>query len=150
MQALEGFRSGRYRVLVATDIAARGIDVEEIGHVVNYDLPHVPEDYVHRIGRTARAGAAGDAISFGCEAYAISLPDIEAFIGRKIPVATFDHEALLKAAVSEPRHRHAHGQSHGHGHGEGRGHGGGEHQGPARGRRRGNGRGPRSRPPTNH
>jgi len=62
--ALEGFRSGKYRVLVATDIAARGIDVEEIGCVINYDLPHVPEDYVHRIGRTARASASGIAWSF--------------------------------------------------------------------------------------
>ena len=61
-----------------------------VSHVFNYDLPQDAEDYVHRIGRTARAGAAGDAISFGCEDYAISLPEIEAFIGRKIPVATFD------------------------------------------------------------
>src|SRR5205807_360220 len=58
-QALEGFRSGKHRVLVATDIAARGIDVAEIGHVINFDMPHVPEDYVHRIGRTARAGTRG-------------------------------------------------------------------------------------------
>src|SRR5437764_2425483 len=63
-QAMEGFREGKYRVLVATDIAARGIDVADIGHVVNFDLPHVPEDYVHRIGRTARAEAAGRASSF--------------------------------------------------------------------------------------
>src|SRR6267154_1246051 len=61
-QSLEGFRSGKYRVLVATDIAARGIDVAEIGHVINFDLPHVPEDYVHRIGRTARAEASGRAV----------------------------------------------------------------------------------------
>jgi len=150
LRMLKDFQAGKLPVLIGTDVASRGLHVPGVSHVFNYDLPQDPEDYVHRIGRTARAGAAGDAISFGCEAYAISLPDIEAFIGRKIPVATFDHEALLKAAVSEPRHRHAHGQSHGHGHGEGRGHGGGEHRGPARGRRRGNGRGPRSRPPTNH
>jgi ATP-dependent RNA helicase RhlE len=62
--ALDGFKDGSYRVLVATDIAARGIDVAEIGHVVNFDLPHVPEDYVHRIGRTARAAASGRASSF--------------------------------------------------------------------------------------
>jgi ATP-dependent RNA helicase RhlE len=62
--ALEGFKDGTYRVLVATDIAARGIDVAEIGHVVNFDLPHVPEDYVHRVGRTARAAASGRASSF--------------------------------------------------------------------------------------
>src|SRR5436190_5002864 len=146
LRMLKDFQAGKLPVLIGTDVASRGLHVPGVSHVFNYDLPQDPEDYVHRIGRTARAGAAGDAISFGCEAYAISLPDIEAFIGRKIPVATFDHEALLKAAVSEPRHRHAHGQSHGHGHAEGRGHGGGEHQGPARGRRRGHGRGPRSRP----
>lgn len=62
--ALDGFKSGRYRVLVATDIAARGIDVADIGHVVNFDLPHVPEDYVHRVGRTARASASGHASAF--------------------------------------------------------------------------------------
>jgi ATP-dependent RNA helicase RhlB len=145
---LKDFQAGKLPVLIGTDVASRGLHVPGVSHVFNYDLPQDPEDYVHRIGRTARAGAAGDAISFGCEAYAISLPDIEAFIGRKIPVATFDHEALLKVAVAEPRHRHAHGQSHGHGHGEGRGHGG-ERRGPERGRRRGHGRGPRSRPPAN-
>src|SRR5574341_1409776 len=63
-EALDGFRNGRYRVLVATDIAARGIDVPEISHVVNFDLPGTPEDYIHRIGRTARAAASGRASSF--------------------------------------------------------------------------------------
>ncbi len=62
-QALAGFKSGRYRVLVATDVAARGIDIEALSHVVNFDVPHVPEDYIHRVGRTARAGATGDAIT---------------------------------------------------------------------------------------
>jgi ATP-dependent RNA helicase RhlB len=74
-----------------------------VSHVFNYDLPQDPEDYVHRIGRTARAGATGDAISFGCENYAISLPDIEAFIGRKIPVAAFDHNALMSGKPNAPR-----------------------------------------------
>ena len=63
-RALAGFKNGKIRVLVATDIAARGIDIDGVSHVVNYDLPHVPESYVHRIGRTARAGAAGTAIAF--------------------------------------------------------------------------------------
>jgi ATP-dependent RNA helicase RhlB len=67
-----------------------------VQNVINYDLPQVSEDYVNRIGRTARAGAAGDAISFGCETYAISLPDIEDYIGHKIPVATFDASILPK------------------------------------------------------
>ena len=86
-------------MLIGTDVASRGLHVPGVSHVFNYDLPQDPEDYVHRIGRTARAGAAGDAISFGCETYAISLPDIEAFIGRKIPVATFDHNALVSVAA---------------------------------------------------
>src|SRR5207237_2434606 len=63
-QALAGFKSGRYRVLVATDIAARGIDVEALPHVVNFDVPHVPDDYIHRVGRTARAERTGDAFTF--------------------------------------------------------------------------------------
>jgi ATP-dependent RNA helicase RhlE len=63
VKAIEGFKSGEFRILVATDIAARGIDISHIAHVINYDLPQVPEDYVHRIGRTARAGAEGEAVS---------------------------------------------------------------------------------------
>ena len=78
-QALEGFRDGRYRVLVATDIAARGIDVAEIGHVVNFDLPNVPANYVHRVGRTARADASGVASSFVSPEEAPLLRDIERF-----------------------------------------------------------------------
>jgi ATP-dependent RNA helicase RhlB len=97
--------------------------------VFNYDLPQDPEDYVHRIGRTARAGATGDAISFGCETYAISLPDIEAFIGRKLPVATFDHNALVTTERYTPAHRPRHG-----------GAGGPSRGGPPRG-------GPRRGPP---
>jgi ATP-dependent RNA helicase RhlB len=81
---------------------------------------------VHRIGRTARAGATGDAISFGCETYAISLPDIEDFIGRKIPVATFNHDALVTALPNAPRTHRPH---------QGHGDGGRRHSGPPRGRR---------------
>jgi ATP-dependent RNA helicase RhlE len=83
--ALEGFKNGRFRVLVATDIAARGIDVEEIGHVVNFDLPHVPEDYVHRIGRTARASASGRATSFACPEELSLLRDIEKYTRSALP-----------------------------------------------------------------
>ena len=116
LRMLKDFQAGQLPVLIGTDVASRGLHVPGVSHVFNYDLPQDPEDYVHRIGRTARAGAAGDAISFGCEAYAISLPDIEAFIGRKIPVATFDRDALVKpaAAPHEPAKRHGHGP-HGHG-----------------------------------
>jgi ATP-dependent RNA helicase RhlE len=85
--ALEGFKDGTFRVLVATDIAARGIDVAEIGHVVNFDLPHVPEDYVHRIGRTARASASGRASSFAAPEEADLLHGIEKFTRARIPRA---------------------------------------------------------------
>jgi ATP-dependent RNA helicase RhlB len=138
LRMLKDFQAGKLAVLIGTDVASRGLHVPGVSHVFNYDLPQDPEDYVHRIGRTARAGAAGDAISFGCEAYAISLPDIEAFIGRKIPVATFDHEALMKVAVHAPdRQRHAHSEDGGRGH----------RQRPPHGRRHGGGAGRRSRTP---
>lgn len=86
-RALEGFRAGSIAVLVATDLAARGIDIDGITHVFNFDLPNVPESYVHRIGRTGRAGASGRAIAF-CDAEERSLlRDIERFVKRSIPVA---------------------------------------------------------------
>jgi ATP-dependent RNA helicase RhlB len=88
LSLLKQFQTGELPVLVATDVAARGLHVPDVSHVINYDLPEDSEDYVHRIGRTARAGASGDAISFACETYAFSLPDIEAFIGHKIPTET--------------------------------------------------------------
>ncbi|MGV8923833.1 MAG: ATP-dependent RNA helicase RhlB, partial [Thermomonas sp.] len=82
---LKKFQGGQLELLVATDVAARGLHIDGVSHVYNYDLPFDAEDYVHRIGRTARLGAEGDAISFACERYAMSLPDIEAFIEQKIP-----------------------------------------------------------------
>jgi ATP-dependent RNA helicase RhlE len=95
-QALEGFRSGKHRVLVATDIAARGIDVAEIGHVINFDLPHVPEDYVHRIGRTARAEASGRASSFASPEEHDLLRGIEKFTRKAVERAAVprEHEAF--------------------------------------------------------
>jgi ATP-dependent RNA helicase RhlB len=129
LSMLKAFQAGELAVLIGTDVASRGLHVPGVSHVFNYDLPQDPEDYVHRIGRTARAGAAGDAISFGCETYAISLPDIEDFIGRKIPVATFDHNALVSAQPNAPRsHRPRPGGPHE----------GGERRGPPRRRRPGN------------
>ncbi|MCA9342383.1 hypothetical protein KC945_03180, partial [Candidatus Saccharibacteria bacterium] len=89
------FGKGEVAILVATDVAARGLHIPDVSHVFNYDLPQDPEDYVHRIGRTARFGASGDAVSFACERYAISLPDIEAYIEHKIPVASVDPELLV-------------------------------------------------------
>ena len=94
LRMLREFHDGKLAVLVATDVAARGLHIPDVSHVFNYDLPQDPEDYVHRIGRTARAGAAGDAVSFGCEHYVQSLPDIEAFIGQRIPVGSFDPAEL--------------------------------------------------------
>ncbi len=85
LRFLADFHAGDLAVLIATDVASRGLHVPDVSHVFNYDLPQDAPDYVHRIGRTARAGASGDAISFACEEYAVSLPDVEKYIGRKIP-----------------------------------------------------------------
>jgi ATP-dependent RNA helicase RhlB len=92
---LQRFQEGQLDILVATDVAARGLHIPHVSHVFNYDLPHEAEDYVHRIGRTARLGAEGDAISFACDLYAMSLPDIEAYIGQSIPVASIDPAWLV-------------------------------------------------------
>jgi ATP-dependent RNA helicase RhlE len=92
-RALAQFRAGQVRVLVATDIAARGIDVDGVTHVINYDLPNVPESYVHRIGRTARAGAAGIAISFCDASERAQLKDIEKLIRARLPVLQADRLA---------------------------------------------------------
>jgi ATP-dependent RNA helicase RhlB len=97
LRLLREFQEGALPVLVATDVAARGLHIPDVSHVINFDLPEDPEDYVHRIGRTARAGASGDAISFACETYAFCLPDIESFIGHDIEVgiiATDDMEPV--------------------------------------------------------
>jgi len=93
---LERFRSGEVKVLVATDVAGRGIHIEGITFVVNYTLPYESEDYVHRIGRTGRAGAAGKAVSFACEEGAFYLPDIEEYIGKKLK-CIIPEESLLKS-----------------------------------------------------
>jgi ATP-dependent RNA helicase RhlB len=115
-------------VLVATDVAARGLHIPDVSHVFNFDLPQDREDYVHRIGRTARAGKAGDAISFGCEEYVFSLPDIEAYIGHKVPVdsipADMDRDGLIRPE-RRPR-KPPRGGRPGGGGGGGRRHGGGQ------------------------
>jgi len=102
LRMLRDFHEGTLAVLIGTDVASRGLHIPDVSHVFNYDLPQDPEDYVHRIGRTARAGAEGDAISFGCEAYVMSLPDIEAYIGRKLPVAAVPQDMLAEIAPMEP------------------------------------------------
>jgi len=87
---LKAFTDGRCHILIATDVAARGLHIPDVSHVFNFDLPQDAEDYVHRIGRTARAGASGDAVSFACEDYAFHLLDIEEFIGHQVPREEID------------------------------------------------------------
>jgi ATP-dependent RNA helicase RhlB len=103
LRMITDFQAGELPVLIGTDVASRGLHIPEVSHVFNYDLPQDAEDYVHRIGRTARAGASGDAISFGCEAYAVGLPDIEAYIGNRIPVARVDTDELADVSRPPPR-----------------------------------------------
>jgi len=95
LKILEQFTDGQLDVLVATDVAARGLHIPAVTHVFNYDLPDDCEDYVHRIGRTGRAGATGHAISLACEQYVFNLPAIESYIEHDLPVSKYDHEALL-------------------------------------------------------
>ncbi len=103
--ALDGFKSGQYRVLVATDIAARGIDVEALGHVVNFDVPAAPEDYIHRVGRTARAELTGEAFTFVAQDETDDLRAIERAIGKALPRVTlpdFDYSAKPTAKFEVP------------------------------------------------
>jgi len=103
--ALAGFRSGQYRVLVATDIAARGIDIEALGHVVNFDVPQAPDDYIHRVGRTARAEAVGDAFTFVAPEEENDLRAIEKAIGKRLPRITlpdFDYSARPEGKFEVP------------------------------------------------
>jgi ATP-dependent RNA helicase RhlB len=110
LKMLMQFQKGELPVLIGTDVASRGLHIPGVQYVINFDLPHEREDYVHRIGRTARAGAAGDAISFGCESYAISLPDIEDYIGHKIPVVNYDPALLPKLVKPKYKPREKSGQ----------------------------------------
>ncbi len=106
LQIIEDLKAGKLRYLVATDVAARGLDIGGLDLVINYDLPDEPESYVHRIGRTARAGKSGKAISLACEKFVYNLPGIERFLGTKIPVMHFDESLLLEdksAHVRIPR-----------------------------------------------
>src|SRR4029079_17241981 len=117
-RAVGGFKAGRYRVLVATDIAARGIDVEALSHVINFDVPAVPEDYIHRVGRTARAEATGDAFTFVSRDEEQDLRAIERAIGKTLPRITlpgFDYarkpterlEVPIRDRIAEIRARKA-------------------------------------------
>jgi ATP-dependent RNA helicase RhlB len=99
LKFLRNFHDGELAVLIATDVASRGLHIPDVSHVFNFDLPQDPPDYVHRIGRTARAGAEGDAISFACEEYAVSLPEIEEFLGHKIPAGAIAPDLLAKGLL---------------------------------------------------
>ena len=149
---LNRFQKGQLEILVATDVAARGLHIDGIKYVYNYDLPFDAEDYVHRIGRTARLGEEGDAISFACERYAMGLPDIEAYINQKIPVEAVTAELLT--ALPRPERARVEGDEEGESVGaifreareakaaEDERRGGGRRSGPGGGRRDGE-RGPR-------
>ena len=115
-RAMDGFRREDFQIMVATNIAARGLDVTHITHVISYDVPHVPEDYVHRIGRTARAEAEGDAFVLVSPPEEKSLADIERHMGQRLPRVTlpdFDYRQSAPAKSEKPGHKHGGGQRHG-------------------------------------
>jgi ATP-dependent RNA helicase RhlE len=148
-RALEDFKAYKVQVLVATDIAARGLDISELPQVVNYELPHVPEDYVHRIGRTGRAGCTGQALSLVSDDERDRLKAIERVLARKISVLPLDRSQIPRPSgeglAREPRHvdpravqqRQQQGRSHGNGKGHG---GGGPRGGQGHGKAHGHGR----------
>lgn len=119
---LRRFQDGEFKIMVATDVAARGLHIPEVSHIFNYDLPQSGEDYVHRVGRTARAGASGAAVSFACENYAHYLVDIEDYIGHRIDNVPVDQDSLLtpepplkrkpkkSRGSGQHRNRHKHGK----------------------------------------
>jgi ATP-dependent RNA helicase RhlB len=106
LKFLRDFHNGDLAVLIATDVASRGLHIPDVSHVFNFDLPQDAADYVHRIGRTARAGTDGDAISFACEEFAVSLPEIESYIGHKIPSAPIPPELLAIEVTASPAGEH--------------------------------------------
>jgi ATP-dependent RNA helicase RhlE len=118
IEALEGFKSGKYEVMVATDIAARGIDVAGVSHVINYDVPEKPEDYVHRIGRTGRAQAVGDAFTLVTPENEKDIRDIQRFIGAKIPelkLEGFPYGPYAPRPDQPPQQRESRGGARAHG-----------------------------------
>ncbi|MDM2737019.1 ATP-dependent RNA helicase RhlE [Citrobacter sp. Ct235] len=134
-RALADFKSGEIRVLVATDIAARGLDIEELPHVVNYELPNVPEDYVHRIGRTGRAAATGEALSLVCVDEHKLLRDIEKLLKKEIPriaMPGYEPDPSIKAEPIENGRQQRGGGGGGRGRGQGQGQGAGRAQQPRR------------------
>jgi ATP-dependent RNA helicase RhlB len=128
-QLFREFSEGMLPILVATDLAARGLHIPDVSHIFNFDLPQNAEDYVHRIGRTARAGASGDAVSFVCEEYVFSLADIERLLGYRIPVSRVDDSLLVTPA---PPVVYSIRRPHGHAHGKHQRSGGGSKRPPRR------------------
>ncbi|MCL1921686.1 MAG: DEAD/DEAH box helicase [Kiritimatiellaeota bacterium] len=105
LRVLEDFREGKVRLVIATDVAGRGLHVDDIGFVINFDFPYAPEDYVHRIGRTGRAGQSGTAISFADEDESFTIPEIEKFIGEELKCTVLQPDAPLLAAIPAPQRR---------------------------------------------
>src|SRR5271154_2399742 len=132
LKMMRDFHNGDVAVLIATDVASRGLHIPDVSHVFNFDLPNDAEDYVHRIGRTARAGAEGDAISFGCEEYAIALPDIERYIGHQIPRAAIEAADLATVTAPPPAEWRERAPRSGSSRGGGRGGPGARSAGPHR------------------
>jgi ATP-dependent RNA helicase RhlB len=135
LRFLRDFHNGDLAVLIATDVASRGLHIPDVSHVFNFDLPQDAADYVHRIGRTARAGAEGDAISFACEEFAVSLPEIESYLGHKIPSTSIAPELLATELIAgaAPEGRRPHHRPHGGGGRRPGSGGGGGRSGPRRG-----------------
>ena len=102
IKVLEDFQKGNIYIMIATDVASRGLHVDDITHVINYDLPQDAEDYVHRIGRTARAGKKGTAITLCCEDFAQHLERVEVYLKKKIPVAWADEDLYLEEKAGTP------------------------------------------------
>jgi ATP-dependent RNA helicase RhlB len=105
LKVVRSFKSGELPILVATDVASRGLHVDGVTHVINYDVPQDPEDYVHRIGRTARAGASGKAVTLACESYVMALESIEGLIGFKLPTIHVEDDLLVKPVPPSHRQR---------------------------------------------
>jgi ATP-dependent RNA helicase RhlB len=135
---MDQFKNGKLKILVATNVAARGLHVDDVSHVINYDVPSDPEDYVHRVGRTARAGALGKAITICCDKYATHLPYVEEYLEDKIPVCWAEDELFRadEAPDYRPKRRMPGGRP-----GGGRPQGGGGRGGSRSGSK--GGRGPR-------
>jgi ATP-dependent RNA helicase RhlB len=124
LRLVHDFKSGKLPILVATDVASRGLHIDDVTHVINYDVPQDPEDYVHRVGRTARAGASGHAVTLACEEYVEALEQIEELVGFKLPIGELSDDDFVQPEPtrhkrSEDRRRPRRGRPSGPGPGRG-------------------------------